>query len=133
MLNEVTLQGRFVYELEPKTLRSGSVVVPFTLAVERERKEKDGTKKADFIPCEAWGKTAEFITEYFAKGDMILVSGRLAQDKYTDSEGNTKTKFKVVVNHCSFPGGKKAGEPKPRYADNDDDFLPLPDDEDIPF
>lgn len=98
MLNFVGIQGRFVRDPEMRRTNSGKAVVSFTLAVDRPGKDNG----AAFIPCVAWEKTAEFISNYFMKGNAIVVEGRLDSREWTDKDGNKRTAYEVVVNQAHF-------------------------------
>lgn len=103
MLNHMVLQGRLTKDPELRTGQSGNSVTTFTVAVERDF-SKD--KEADFINCVAFGKTAEFISHYFSRGDMIIVSGSLQSRKWEDKQGNKRTDWNVIADHVYFGGGK---------------------------
>ena len=91
MLNHITIMGRLTRDPEMRTTQSGVTVASFTLAVDRDFGGKDGgEKQTDFIDCTAWRHTAEFISKYFSKGRMAVVSGRLQIDNYTDNDGNKR-------------------------------------------
>ena len=121
MLNIVAIAGRFVRDPELRRTATGKAVASFTLAVDR-----DG-EGCDFIPCVAWEATAERIANYFYKGKMALVSGRLQQRDYTDKEGRKRTAYEVVVNRIYFTDKKE--ETKPSVAD----FAVIDDDDELPF
>lgn len=110
MLNHIVIQGRMVRDPELSVVGSGLSLVKFTVAVDRDRSEQDGTKKTDFIDCIAWRKTAEFISKYFTKGRMITLAGRLTIDSYTDKEGNKRKKAEVIVDNAYFADSKKDSE-----------------------
>ena len=82
-MNSVNLVGRMVYEPELKTTQSGTNYLPLRLAVSRNDKDKT----TDFFSAKAWGKTAEFISKYFHKGDPIAVTGKLQVDSYEKQDG----------------------------------------------
>lgn len=121
MLNNITIAGRFVRDPELRRTATGKAVTSFTLAVDR-----DG-EGCDFIPCVAWEATAERIANYFYKGKMALVSGRLQQREYTDKEGRKRTAYEVVVGRIYFTDKKE--ETKPSVAD----FAVIDDDDELPF
>lgn len=102
-LNHIVLMGRLTADPELKTTQSGLSVTSFTVACDRSY-GKD--KQADFIPCTAWRKTAEFVTKYFAKGSMIAVEGSLQSRKYADKDGKNHVAYDVIVDHVHFAGGK---------------------------
>ena len=111
MLNKVILLGRLTKDAEITTTTNGVIKANFTIAVDRKF-AKEGAQQTDFINCEAWSKTAEFITQYMHKGDRICICGRLAVDQYRDNQGNNKTFTKVVVEEAYFADGKKGGSKK---------------------
>lgn len=124
MLNSIVLQGRLTKDVELRYTKSEKAVCSFTLAVDRGG--RDGG--ADFIPCVAWEKTAQFIDQYFKKGDMMLAQGRLEQRNYEDASGNKRSVFEVRVQNVNFCGGKSKAEEtsKPRFEAVDDS-------EELPF
>jgi single-strand DNA-binding protein len=110
MLNHITIMGRIVREIELRRTGSGLAVANFTVAVDRDRSGQDGNKETDFIDCVAWRQTAEFVSKYFGKGRMIVVSGRLQITKYTDRDGNKRSRAEVVADNCYFGDSKKDAE-----------------------
>ena len=106
MINNVTLMGRLTAAPELKTTKSGTTVTSFCIAIDRRYQPKEGEKQTDFINCIAWRNTAEFITRYFKKGDLIALTGEIQTRKYKDNDGNSRTAFEVVINQASFCGGK---------------------------
>lgn len=102
MLNTVALQGRLTYDPELKTTTNGTSVVHFQIACGRNY----GDRSADFFRITAFSKTADFVSRYFKKGDMILLSGELHSNDYNDKNGNRRTSVEVVANQVNFAGGK---------------------------
>ena len=128
MLNKVVLVGRLVKDAELKATQSGKSVASFTMAVDSGYGEN---KKADFINCVAWNKTAEFVTAWFKKGDMIAVAGRLSTRTYDGTDGQKKYVTEVVVSEVEFCGGKKDDtEVAPTITP---DMIMSADDSDLPF
>ena len=110
MLNTVIIMGRLTRDPEMRTTQSGVAVASFTLAVDRDFGGKDGgEKQTDFIDCTAWRHTAEFVSKYFSKGRMAVVSGRLQIDNYTDNDGNKRKSAKVIADNIYFGDSKKDG------------------------
>lgn len=107
MINNATLMGRLTRDPELKTTNNGTSVVSFTIAVDRNYQNGNGERPTDFINITAWGQTAEFVSRYFQKGDMIALAGKIQTRKYQDKSGNTRTAFEVVANQVSFCGGKR--------------------------
>ena len=110
MLNHITIMGRLTHNPEMRTTQSGVAVASFTLAVDRDFGGRDGSEKqTDFIDCTAWRHTAEFVSKYFSKGRMAVVSGRLQIDNYTDNDGNKRKAAKVIADNIYFGDSKKDG------------------------
>ena len=129
MLNFVGIQGRFVRDPEMRRTNSGKAVVSFTLAVDRPGKDNG----AAFINCVAWDKTAEFINNYFMKGNAIVVEGRLDSRDWTDKDGNKRTAYEVVVNQAHFCE-KKENAAKNEFTPPASNFGLLTDpDAELPF
>lgn len=107
MLNKVILMGRLATEPELKQTQSGISVTSFVLAVERDYKDKEtGKRDADFINIVAWRNTADFVSKYFAKGNMAVVSGSLQVREYTDKEGNKRKAIDVIAENVYFGSSK---------------------------
>lgn len=106
-MNKVVLVGRLTKNPELKNLNE-TTVTNFTIAVNRNFKNKDGQYEADFINCIAFKAIGEFINKYFSKGQMIAVSGRIQTRNYEDKDGNKRFVTEVVVDGAEFAGdGKK--------------------------
>lgn len=97
-MNFVILTGRLTKTPELKKTPTGSTVLSFSLAVDRG----DKARTTDFIRCEAWGKTADFIAKYFSKGSPVEINGALRVDKY-EKDGRMVELTKVLVNGAAFP------------------------------
>lgn len=108
MLNHITIMGRLTRDPELRRTGTGVAVASFTVAVDRDFGGKDGgEKETDFIDCVAWRNTGEFVSKYFRKGSMIVVSGRLQIRGWTDKEGNKRRTAEVVADSCYFGEGKR--------------------------
>ncbi|MCD7929326.1 MAG: single-stranded DNA-binding protein [Clostridiales bacterium] len=108
MLNRAILQGRLVADPELRHTQSGTAVVSFRIACDRDYKSKDpNAQNADFINIVAWRQTAEFISRYFTKGSMILVDGRLQVRDYTDNTGNRRYVTEVVAENVNFAASRR--------------------------
>ena len=126
MLNNITIMGRLTRDPEMRTTQSGVAVASFTLAVDRDFGGKDGgEKQTDFIDCTAWRHTAEFVSKYFTKGRMAVVSGRLQIDNYTDNDGNKRKAAKVIADNIYFGDSKKDGATSGQ-SDEAASFTPAP-------
>lgn len=115
MLNKIVLQGRLCKDPELRHTQSGTAVTSFTLAVDRDMKNKEtGEKVTDFIDCVAWRNTAEFAANYFSKGRMAVVEGRLQIRDWTDKDGNKRKSAEVLVGSLYFGDSKNsAGKEDP--------------------
>ena len=108
MLNHITIMGRLTRDPELRRTGSGIAVASFTVAVDRDFGGRDGgEKETDFIDCVAWRQTGEFVSKYFTKGRMIVVSGRLQIRSWTDKDGNKRRTAEVVADNCYFGDNKR--------------------------
>lgn len=108
MLNHIVLMGRLTRDPELRRTGSGTAVASFTIAVDRDFSSKDGgEKETDFIECVAWRGTGEFVSKYFTKGRMIVVSGRLQVRKWKNKEGENRYTTEVVADNVYFGDSKK--------------------------
>lgn len=139
-MNKVILMGRLTNEPELRQTQNGTMVVKFGLAVKR----RFSNDQADFLNCSAWGKTAEFVSKYFHKGNMIALSGRIETGSY-QKDGQTVYTTGIVAEEVYFTGEKveqgtvnSIGTPNSMRTGNDmpdyDDFADMDfDDEQLPF
>ena len=105
MLNRIILMGRLAHTPEVKDLQNGNKVAHMRLAVNRDIKGADGVE-ADFFDVSAFGKVAEFVGKYLAKGRQIVVEGRLQNRNYTDKDGNKRTAAQILADHLYFADSK---------------------------
>ena len=109
MLNHITVMGRMTRDPETRYTRNNTPVCSFTLAVERDRKNEDGSRETDFINCVAWRSTAEFISKYFRKGSMAVAAGRLQLRDWTDKDGNKRRQAEILCENVYFGESKSTG------------------------
>ena len=115
-LNHICIMGRMVRDPELRRTGSGVAVTSFTLAVDRDYNPKDGAEKeVDFIDCNAWRSTAEFIERNFHKGSMAIVSGRLQIRTWVDKENNKRRNAEVVADSVYFGDSKKSEQGNSTY------------------
>ena len=108
MLNHITIMGRLTRDPELRRTGSGIAVASFTLAVDRDFSPKDGgERETDFIDCVAWRQTGEFVSKYFTKGRMAVVSGRLQIRNWNDKDGNKRRSAEVVADNVYFGDSKR--------------------------
>lgn len=117
--NKVILIGNLTKDIELKQMQSGMVLTSFDVAVARAFKNKQtGEAETDFIRCQAWGKTAEFLGRYFSKGKSVVVEGDLRNNNYTDQNGVKHYGFVVNVQTVSFAGNKSDSQSAPQLTYN---------------
>ena len=123
MLNKVFIQGRMCADPELRHTQSGTAVVSFTLAVERDFKDKTtGERTTDFIDVVAWRGTAEFVSRFFAKGRMAVVVGSLQIRDWTDKEGNKRRTAEVIAESVYFGDSKR--DPLVKLSEDDAPVTP---------
>lgn len=135
MLNHIDFMGRLTRDPELRRTQSGKAVTSFTLACDRDFKSDDGPT-ADFVDVVTWGATAEFVAQYFTKGRMAVVSGRLQVRGWTDKEGNKRRTTEIVADRVYFGDSKREAQ-----SDSNDAGLQAPaefaqlddDDSELPF
>jgi len=146
MLNHIVLMGRLTRDPELRYTQSQTPVASFTVAVDRDYSGQGQEKQADFIDCVAWRGTGEFVSKYFRKGSMIVVSGRLQLRDWQDRDGNKRRSAEVVADSVYFGESKRddsrgnsyqappAGNSAPPPAPQQQTFQDLPDDDgELPF
>ena len=118
MLNHIVIMGRLTRDPELRRTGSGVAVTSFTVAVDRDfGNRENGERETDFIDCVAWRQTGEFVSKYFAKGRMAVVSGRLQIRNWTDKEGNKRRSAEIVADNVYFGDSKRDGDvPGNAYA-----------------
>lgn len=117
MLNKIILMGRLTRDPEMRTTQSGTAVASFSLAVDRDFKDKQtGEKATDFIDVVAWRNTGEFVCKYFTKGRMAVVEGRLQIRDWTDQNGNKRRSAEVVADNVYFGDSKRDGDSGGSYG-----------------
>ena len=132
MLNKVVIMGRLTRDPELRRTQSGTAVTSFTVACDRDFKDRNsGEKATDFIDVVAWRQTAEFACNYFAKGRMAIVEGRLQIRDWKDKDGNNRRSAEIIADNIYFGDSKKDNEPRydaapQEYAEVDDEAVELP-------
>lgn len=114
MLNHIVLMGRLTRDPELRYTSNNTPVASFTVAVDRDFSGKDGgEKQTDFINCIGWRSTGEFVSKYFRKGSMAVVSGRLQIRSYEDRDGVKRTVAEVVADNVYFGESKRRDDTVP--------------------
>lgn len=128
MLNEVTLMGRLTRDPEIRMTQSGTTAARFALACERDYAPQGQDKVTDFFDIATFGKTADFVGQYFAKGQLVAIRGRLQQRDWTDKQGNKRRTTEIIAERCYF--AEKRQTPA---AVQPADFSQLPSTTPVPF
>lgn len=125
MLNKIFIMGRLARDPELRHTQSGTAVASFTLAVDRDFKDKNtGEKVTDWIDVVAWRNTAEFVCKYFSKGRMAVVEGRLQIRDWNDRDGNKRRSAEVVADNIYFGDSKRADDSG--YNQRQEGYYPPP-------
>lgn len=106
MLNCAVIMGRLTADPELRTTGTGISVTSFSVAVDRNYQKAGQERQTDFINVVAWRQTAEFVSRYFRKGQMIAVQGSIQTRNYEDRNGNKRTAVEIVADNVSFCGSK---------------------------
>jgi len=123
MINRVVLVGRITRDPELRKTQNGTSVVSFTLACNR-RVKQDGQPDADFISCQAWGKTAEVICQYVFKGHLLGLEGRIQTRSYDDKDGKRVYVTEVVANSVQLLESKKDAQSEAAMQNDEyDDYV----------
>lgn len=135
MLNKCVFMGRLTRDPELRQTGSGVDVANWTLAVDRDYKNGD-EKVCDFIDCVAWRNTAQFVSKYFTKGRMMVVSGSLQSRKWQDKDGNNRTGWEVQAENIYFGDSKRDVEQSGasgQFPSTPSGFAPVEPEGDLPF
>lgn len=130
MLNKIILMGRLGRDPEVRYTQGGTPVASFSLAVDRDFKDKaSGERATDWVEVAAWSAKARFVQQYFRKGQLAVVEGRLQVRDWTDREGGKRRTAEVVADQIYFAGGKAA--PPPSEGNADESMLPQAPEEEL--
>ena len=136
MLNRIILMGRLTRDPELRHTQAGTSVASFSLAVDRDFKDKStGEKGTDFIDIVAWRSSAEFVSRFFTKGRMAVVEGRLQLRDWKDKDGNSRRSAEVVAEHVYFGDSKRSESDTASAPPASGDFREIPEEEkgELPF
>ena len=127
-MNKILLVGRLTRDPEVRSTSAGVSTANFTIAVNRNFKNKDGNYDADFLPCVAFRSQADFVSKFFKKGSLIGVEGRVQTRNYDAQDGTKRYVTEVVVENVEFVGGKNEGASVER---SDNAYVDAPSEEPI--
>ena len=126
MMNCVQVIGRITADPEVKVSQSGKSILSFSLAVQRDYKNRSGEYDTDFFRCVAYKSSADYLGKYAKKGDMLAVSGALRQNTYENREGKKVSSVEISVSSVQILSRKKIAPAE----DGLDEMQPL---DDVPF
>ena len=106
MLNVITIAGRLTKDPDLRYTQNQVAVCSYSVAVERDYAGQGQQRETDFFDCVAWRQGGEFVSKYFHKGDMIIVTGRMQARDWTDNNGNKRRSWEIQVDHNYFGGNK---------------------------
>ena len=121
MLNHIAIQGRLTANPELRNTQNGVAVATFTVAVDRDYQKE----AVDFFSVTAWRQTAEFVSKYFQKGQMVVVSGKMHSRKWEDRDSNKRTAWEIQAADVYFCERREKA-PDVRVEE-------IEDDEEMPF
>ncbi len=134
MLNVSIIEGRICHDLELKHTPTGTEVLSFLIASERDFKDKDGNKQSDFVDVAAFGSTAAFVHKYFAKGRKIVVQGKLRTRTWQDKDGNERKTTEIKADAVYFSDSKtNQGNAETATESETAGFMDVAVDGDLPF
>jgi len=125
-MNRVCLVGRITKDLELKYTTTNVATTRFNIAINRQFKDAEGERKADFIPVQCWRKQAENVCNYLNKGSLVSIEGRIQTEKYTDKDGNNRNTWSVVADNVTFLESKntqKNGNTVQNSSDNNNEMI----------
>ena len=137
-MNKFFITGRLTKDVEKQTTQGGVSVARFSVAVDRNYKDDNGNKQADFFNVVAWRTTAELCAKYLSKGRQVAIVGQVQNRSYEDNNGNKRTVTEVIAESVEFMGGnnntaqnENVGA-KPTQRPAVDKLEPI-EEEDLPF
>lgn len=137
MLNEVILMGRLTRDPDVRMTQNGTTAANFALACERDYAPQGQDRETDFFDIVAFGKTADFAGQYFAKGQLVAVKGRLQQRDWTDKQGNKRRTTEILADRCYFAEKRQDRDASSGGFQQMPDSTPVPfedpDDDELPF
>lgn len=131
-MNKAILMGNITKDIELKNLEGGTVVANFSIAVSRKFVKPGEERQSDFFNLTAFGKTAEFISKYFAKGSKILVECRI-QNRTYEVDGVKKYATDFIVENTYFAGGSKTSNENNTNSDISGEYITIDDTAQLPF
>lgn len=117
-MNNVNLIGRITKDPELRTTSNNNCYVGFTIAVDRQVRDAQGQRQADFISCVAWNNQADFISRYVKKGNLLAVTGSIQTRSYQAQNGETKVVTEIIVNTVNNLTPREQTQPQPNQVPN---------------
>jgi single-strand DNA-binding protein len=133
--NKVLIMGNLTRDPELKQTPSNQSVAQIGLALNRKFKDREGNMREEvtYVDCEAWGRTAEVMSQYLSKGKPVFIEGRLKLDQWQDKDGNNRSKMKVVIESFQFIDSKGGQSSQPPANGTNPAPQTAPPTDDIPF
>lgn len=137
-MNKTILKGRMCADPTIRYTQNNTPVASFTVAVNRDFVKQGEERQTDFINCVAYGKTAEFVSKYFSKGQEILLTGRLQNRNWEDEQGQKHYVTEIIVENVEFCGSKKEQaeakeKQEEREAIQNENNYSISSDDELPF
>lgn len=126
MLNEVILMGRLTRDPDVRMTQNGTTAANFTLACERDYAPQGQDRETDFFDIVAFRNTADFVGQYFAKGQLVAVKGRLQQRDWTDKQGNKRRTTEILADRCYFAEKRQDRDASDAGFQHMSDSTPVP-------
>ncbi len=143
-VNKVFLMGNLTRDVELKHTPSNQPVANLGIATNRRYRTREGEDREEttFVDCEAWGRTAEVMSQYLSKGRPVFIEGRLKLETWQDKDGQKRSRMRVVIENFQFidsRGGGGGGSPRPEPSQSESAPSPVSpghepvDEAEIPF
>ena len=132
MLNRAILMGRLTKDIEIKTTTGGTTIGRTTLAIDRRFQRQGEERQTDFINIVCFNRTADFVRQYFVKGQMMCVVGSIQTRSWDGQDGKKNYATEVIADEVNFCGEKRTDSNQNQGTDNSG-FMPVNDDTDLPF
>ena len=126
MLNEVILMGRLTRDPDVRMTQNGTTAANFALACERDYAPQGQDRETDFFDIVAFRNTADFVGQYFAKGQLVAVKGRLQQRDWTDKQGNKRRTTEILADRCYFAEKRQDRDASDAGSQQMSDSTPVP-------
>lgn len=132
-MNKVIMIGNLVADPEPHTTNSGKSKSKFRIAVQRRSVNAQGVREADFFDVVAWEKTAAFVNRYLSKGRKVAIEGSLQNRTYEAQDGSKRHVTEIIASNVEAIGGREDRQPQPSQNVQDNEFVEIDPEDELPF